>query len=260
MRTHKRSYIALGFVVLFYLGFGAYLTLSQESVVYQPWPQDFAACSALEDARRVDHSGTRMYVKDGERGMVVLYHGNAGSACDRAFYAEQFTAAGYGYALVEYAGYSNDLRQTTHELVRQDVRNTIAYLEEQGVAHVLVVGESIGSGAAAYHTSIAQPDKLLLIAPFTTLPDVAQAHFWYYPAGLLVQNAFDNPTLLSGYARSVTIIHGTSDGVIPHKLGQTLYESLPTENKAFVSIPNHGHNDLFQAQLTWDTLQDFLED
>ena len=256
----KQSLVALTVFAVFYLGFGTYLTLSQESIVYQPWPQDFISCSTLEGVTRVDHNGTRMYVEDGERGTVVLYHGNAGSVCDRAFYAEQFTAAGYGYTLVEYAGYSNEPRKTTHELVKQDVRNTIAYLEEQGGTRVFVVGESIGSGAAAYHTALAPPEKLLLIAPFTTLPDVARTHFWYYPAGLLVQNAFDNPALLSDYAGSVTIIHGTNDRVIPHKLGQALYESLPAENKAFVSIPDHGHNNLFRSQLTWDTLDAFLTD
>ncbi len=123
--------IAIGIFVVFYVVFGVYLTINQENIIYQPWSQDFDSCIGFKDAQKVTHNGTRMYVRSGERGVVVLYHGNAGSACHRDFYAEQFIKAGYGYIVVEYAGYSNDTRKTTHKLVKQDVVNVVSYIKKQ---------------------------------------------------------------------------------------------------------------------------------
>jgi pimeloyl-ACP methyl ester carboxylesterase len=198
-----------------------------------------------------------MYVADPHKSVVVLYHGNAGSACDRSFYADLFSAAGYGYIVVEYAGYSNDPRQTTHDLVKQDVANVVTYLQEQQIESVTVVGTSIGSGAAAYHTALQPPEKLLLLSPFTDLHAVAQNRFWFYPTALLVDNAFDNVQNLRDYTGPVTIIHGGEDRIIPQRLGQTLFDHLSTE-KAFVTIPKAGHNDLFHYPKTYEALRAFL--
>lgn len=240
----KRTKIALGVFLVSYLLFGLFLTLTQERMIYHPWPQDFAACDALADAEKVTYADTRMYAHTGPRGVVVLYHGNTGSACDRAHYAHQFTDAGYGYVLVEYAGYSNDARSPSHDLMKQDVRNVISYLSELNAPRVVVVGESVGTGAASYHASLRVPDHLLLISPFASLVDVAQRRFWFYPASLLVYNAFDNMALLAQNRGSITIVHGDNDLVISQKSGIRLFEHLETPDKHFVSVQGKGHNDL----------------
>jgi pimeloyl-ACP methyl ester carboxylesterase len=243
----KRNKIALGIFAFFYISYGLVLTLMQESIIYQPWPQDFTACSALADATAVTHNGTRMYVEHGERGLVVLYHGNAGSACDRAFYVREFQRAGFGYVLVEYAGYSNDERKPTHDLIKQDVRNVVSYLQDHPAPRTVVVGESIGTGAASLHTALQAPDHLVLIAPFASLSDMAQRKFWFYPSRWLVDNAFDNVSLLQTYQGPVTIIHGDNDMIIAQKSGLLLFEQLTTTQKEFVSLSGYGHNDLFMS-------------
>jgi pimeloyl-ACP methyl ester carboxylesterase len=251
--------IALSVFIVFYVAFGTFLSLNQEKIVYQPFPQDFNSCSSFSDAEKITHQGTRMYVHNTSKPVVVLYHGNAGSACDRDFYADMFNQAGYGYVIVEYAGYSNDDRETSHNLVKQDAKNVVAFLEKREIEDVTIVGESIGTGVAGYHTSIAQPEKLLLISPFTNLADIANSRFWFYPASILVDNAFDNAFNLNDYSGQVTIIHGTEDNIIPHRFGKKLFEALYTE-KNFISIPNAGHNDLFLYEETYATVQNFLKD
>lgn len=247
--------------MVFYISFGVYLTLNQEKIVYQPFPQDFNACPEFSEAEKISYENTRMYIKRaGLEPMIVLYHGNAGSACDRAFYADLFSSAGYGYIVVEYAGYSNDARLPSHELVKQDVEHVVSYLKNQGLKSIIVVGESIGTGAAAYHASIASPDKLLLISPFTDLAGIASSRFWFYPTSILVNNAFDNTVALHKYTGSVTIIHGLKDTVIPHNLGSQLFQSLQIANpKTLVSIEGAGHNDLFLYDETYIALSEFLE-
>lgn len=254
----KRNVIAISIFLVFYVSFGAYLYLNQEKIVYQPFAQDFKSCHDFSKAEKVTYRDTRMYVKkNGTEPVVVLYHGNAGSACDRAFYAELFSNAGYGYIIVEYAGYSNDTRIPSHDLVKRDVKHVVSYVENQGIESVIVVGESIGTGAAAYHASITPPDKLLLISPFTDLLAIARNRFWFYPTSILVDNAFNNVAALDTYRGEVTIIHGMRDTIIPYKLGDQLFQSLQATKK-LVSIENAGHNDLFHYEDTYTAVNEFL--
>lgn len=255
MRT--RSSVAIGIFLIFYISFGALLTANQERIVYQPSAQDFEACNTFPDATTVTHQGTRMYVADPHKPVAVLYHGNAGSACDRGFYGDLFSEAGYGYIVVEYAGYSNDPEPPSHDRIKQDVVNVIDYLKTNGITDVTIVGESIGTGVAAYHTALAPPEKLLLLSPFTDLHAVARTQFWFYPADLLVENAFDNVQSLRDYSGQVTIIHGAKDTIIPKRFGQTLFDQLSTE-KEFITIPEAGHNDLFHYPKTYEVLRAFL--
>lgn len=253
----RRSLRALIAFLLFYVGFGAWLTVNQQRVVYQPWPQDFATCPRLADATQVTYRGTRMYVHATSGPIAVLYHGNAGAACDRAFLAERISQAGLGYILVEYAGYSNDPVPPSHERIKQDVQNVIAYLDTHAFTSVALIGESIGAGVASYHARLAPPDRLLLISPFPDLQAVAATRFWFYPTRLLVDNAYGLERDLARYRGPVTLIHGTDDRIIPFRLGQTLYEQLATE-KQLVPIDGAGHNDLFQYDATYRVLAEFL--
>jgi hypothetical protein len=254
----RRNLIALLIGFTFYLGFGWWLFTNQERIVYQPWPHDFADCPALENAARVTHEGTRMYVRFIDGPVAVLYHGNAGSACDRAFLAQKIMESGYGYILVVYSGYSNDPVPPSHARITQDVNNVIAFLDEHATDTVAVIGESIGAGVASYHTRIAPPDRLLLIAPFTDLEAVAATRFWFYPTPVLVNNAWRPSEDLAEYRGPTTIIHGTDDYVIPFRLGEELANELAGDT-TLVPILDGGHNDLFQFTATHDALKKFLK-
>jgi pimeloyl-ACP methyl ester carboxylesterase len=253
----SRNTRAIILFLIFYISFGVWLMLFQERVIYQPGEQVFDDCPALHDAAVVTHNGTRMYVNSSTGPTVLLYHGNAGSACDRAFYADLFTQANFGYVLVEYAGYSNDPRRPTHELLKQDVHNVIDYLDQTQTTDILIVGESIGTGFASYHTSLIPPSRLLLITPFTDLAALARKRFWFYPTNLLVDNALDNTTALAAYPGPVAIIHGTDDGLIPFTLGQQVAAGLG-DRSTLIAIDGAGHNDLFTYPTTYAAINEFL--
>ncbi len=259
MLNFKRNGKVLLFFLVFYISFGAYLTYSQEQFVYQPYPQDFASCTEFSFAEKINYLGTRMYFKDNGPRLVVLYHGNAGSACDRIYLAELFEQAGYSYLLPEYAGYSNDLIKPSHKLLKKDVENVVLFLGERNFTEVVVVGESLGSSFAAYHTFLAPPHKLLLITSFTNLTDIARNAFWFYPVSILVKDLFDNARLLEDFQGSVLLLHGEKDNLIPLKLGQKLFAELEVSRKEIIIIPSAGHNDLFWFPKTAQTILDFLK-
>lgn len=254
----KRNKIAIYIFLAFYVLSGTYLTVNQERLIYHPNTQDFESCSAFENAEKVTYKGTRMYVDRGGEGIVVLYHGNAGSACDRYFLADEIKKSGQGYVVVEYAGYSNDFGKPSHERIKQDVRNVSEYLEKEKITKVLVLGESIGTGAASYHASITNPYRVVLISPFSSLRDIAKKSFWFYPTSLMVDNAYDNVALLDNIDGPITIIHGSDDKIIPQELSRKLFKSINTNKKTYVSIPGAGHNNLFSFPNTYEELQKAL--
>ncbi len=249
----------LAFFLVFYIAFGAYLAFSQESIVYQPYTQDFASCAEFSLAEKINYQGTRMYFKDNGPRLVVLYHGNAGSACDRIYLAEIFEQAGYSYLLPEYAGYSNDLVKPSHKLLKKDVENVALFLGGRNFAEVVVVGESLGSSFASYHTFLTPPSKLLLISSFSNLTDIARIAFWFYPVSIMVKDLFDNAQLLADFQGSILLLHGEKDNIIPFKLGQKLFTELEVPQKELIIIPDAGHNNLFYFPKTNKVIRDFLK-
>ncbi|MHB1117934.1 MAG: alpha/beta hydrolase [Minisyncoccota bacterium] len=259
-RIQNKSFRNILWVFLVaYVVYGAYLVFSQERIIYQPTPQDFATCVELAQAEKVTYEGTRMYFKNNGPRVVVLYHGNYGSACDRAFFAELFEEGGYSYLLPEYAGYSNDTVSPSHERIKKDVEHVTRFLTAKNFSDVVVVGESVGVRFASYHTSLSRPQKILLIASFVSLTDVARNAFWYYPVALLMNDPFDNARLIGDFPGDVVLLHGGKDNIVPLKSGEKLFEHLAAPNKKLMVVPEAGHNDLFLFPESWQAIRDFLK-
>lgn len=265
-KSSMRSFFKFAFtmdiiwaVVGVYLAYGAYLILRQERIVYQPTPQDFVSCAELASAEKITHGGTRMYFKDNGPRIAVLYHGNFGSACDRAFYAEIFSHAGYSYLIPEYAGYSNDEVAPSHERAKQNVEAVVDFLRTRNFDEVVVAGESLGDSFAAYHASLLSPQKLLLISAFKDFRAVAHAHFWYYPTSFFVENPFDNTALLNDFTGQVLLIHGNKDNIIPLSLAQNFFAELKTPLKEMTIIKGAGHNDMFAFPETYKAIEGLLK-
>jgi pimeloyl-ACP methyl ester carboxylesterase len=244
----QRSLRALGFFVAFYVGLTVFTALSQERLIYLPTDQEFADCPAVQPFGLTpqEYNGTRFYapleVSSSSR-VVVVYHGNAGSACHRAYYLPFIVEAGATALLVEYTGYSNDNVSPSHERVKADVANIVQYLETRAVTTTTIIGESIGSGPAVLHASLRSPHSLILITPFTDLKALANYHYWYFPTDLLVQNAFDNVETLSQYTGPRTFIHGTEDTIVPYFMSQEL-ATIQEEQTTLLSVEGADHNNL----------------
>ena len=254
----RRDKIIILIFVIFYVTFGFLAFFFQAKIIYHPNQQDFITCPAFATSEKLDLNGTRAYFKRNGPNIVIFYHGNAGSACDRGFIADIFEANSYSFLFPEYTGYSNDTRKPAHDLLKNDVKNIVEYLKNQKYQEIVVAGESIGAGLASYHVSLSAPDKVLLISPFSSLLDIAKNRFWFFPVNLITDNAFINTELLKNFKKEIFIIHGEEDTIIPQKLGQKLFDSLDNQNKKIIVIPEAGHNDLFNFSEMEKAIQNFL--
>ena len=85
-----------------------------------------------------------------------------------------------------------------------------------------------------------------MLAPYLSIPKVAQVHYPFLPAQLLAVDRFDNAAKIKSFHAPVLIVNGVNDQIVPASQGRRLSE-LANEPRQFLSLPNHGHNDLFDA-------------
>lgn len=189
--------------------------------------------------------------------IVVVYHGNGGSACDRSFLKEIITDEKHAYLFVEYAGYSNDLQSPSKKAILENVRHVEEFVQSLNKSSVIVIGESIGAAPTAYHASRGNVDRVLLISPFTRLKDVSRYHYPFLPSFVL-QDRYDNIQSLNQFYGPVVILHGDVDTIVPPHFSQQLFETLPSSKKKRVLIEGAGHNDIYAFPQTHQYIREFL--
>lgn len=108
---------------------------------------------------------------------------------------------------------------------------------------VYVYGRSLGSAAATHVASTHEVAGLILESPFTSAKGMAARHYRFVPRAL-VRMSLDNLGRMPGIHCPTLIFHGTSDLLVPMKMGQEVAAAAggPVE---FVMIEGSGHNDTY---------------
>lgn len=203
--------------------------------------------------------GTRP--RDASKGTVLIFHGNAGTAIDRSYYARALEPLGYRVILVEYPGYGGRPGNPSEKTLTLDARQSVELAHKEFGAPIFLWGESLGSGVV---TSVASNSTLpvasvILLTPWDSLPRLAQSIYWYLPARWLVRDKFDNVTNLQSFNGRIAILLADRDDVIPTDHGLRLYESIPG-NKKLWRFRNAGHNDwpIQPTESWWQEVMDFV--
>ncbi|MDN3646795.1 alpha/beta hydrolase [Pontixanthobacter aestiaquae] len=253
---------AVSVAVIAYLAVAALLYFQQGRMIY-PAPQDVVPLPAgfeevaLETA---DGLTLRSFYKPADEGRptAVYFHGNGGTLLGSAAATSRLGQKGYGLLLVEYRGYGGNAGEPSEAGFYQDGRAALAFLEARGVQQdqTILIGNSIGGGTATQMATEIQPKALILVAPFTSVPDVASAALPWVPVHLLVRDQFDNTAKMAKIDAPVLVQHGSADTMIPSVHGETLADMAP--NGLFQSFDGAGHDLIFDpapqsAQYVWLT-------
>ncbi|MDP1666018.1 MAG: alpha/beta hydrolase [Methylobacter sp.] len=187
------------------------------------------------------------------KGTVIVFHGNAGSATDRTYYLDALEKQGYRVILAEYPGYAaRNGAPSEAALVSDGVQTAKQALNDFGEP-VFLWGESIGGGVVSGIVQSGQvPVKgIVLITPFSSMADVAQHHYWFFLAKWLIRDNFDNIKNLQNYSGNAAILIAEADEIIPNKYSLKLFESLH-HNKKLWTFKGAGHNTLpLNKELPW---------
>ncbi len=190
------------------------------------------------------------------RPTIVYFHGNGGTLSGAAYATQMLAREGYGLLLVEYRGYGGNPGKPSEQGFYRDGRAAMAWLQSQGItsAQTVIAGNSIGGGTAVQMASEFGAKALLLTAPFTSLPDVAQDALPFVPTHLLMSDRFDNASKIASLDMPIFIMHGTADDIVPYEHGERLAQLSP--NATFKGFDGAGHALSFReygqsAQLEW---------
>lgn len=251
--TFKRAlhilFIVLRVVVLVYIGLSAYLAIFQRSYLYFPTAQAYDACPYYTEAERITYGDTRFYHKKKHADtIVVVFHGNGGSACDREYYQAFLRQTDASFLFVEYAGYAGDPETATMERILLNVRDTASVLQQRGYKNILIIGESLGTGPASYLATLLPEENtagIILVSTYTDVASVAAHHYPYLPVRYLLIDNFTPIKWLSQSRGPVAIIHGSNDKTLPIEVSKQLARSISPDRLSYYEIENAGHNDLF---------------
>ncbi len=246
--------------LLVYFGFGAVLFIFQAKYIYYPDKTDLQDCSYFKNVEKISFGSSRGYLtKRSQEKIIIFYHGNAGRACDRNYLDSFFAEQNYSTYFVEYSGYAEKGNDPSMPKLLKNVDDTINFLKTQNYKKIVVVGESVGVGPAAYHALHSDIDNLVLITAYGNLASVAFFHYPVYPMRLLLLNNFTPDIWLARYSGSVSVILAENDEVIPKKLGQKLYKEMPSNLKKIYSVEGAGHNTIYEKEEFYSLLKTALK-
>ena len=183
------------------------------------------------------------------QGTVIMFHGNAGTADDRAYFATQFEHCGFRTLLVEYPGYG--ARKLDSVALRQaplaaEGGQIILAANAQFASPIFVVGESLGAAIAAQAiqwAEKAQPGVVsgaILITPWDELASAANRRFWFLPVRLILADQYDSVLALKDFHAPLLVVRATRDELIPAASTEALFNSFSGPKQMF-NVPG-GHN------------------
>ena len=272
--------LRLGIIVLIlYIAVLALLYFFQERLIFFPSKlepnHDFSFDQPFEEIN-LDVNGTRIsglkFLAQGGRreriygdvhdasgegkaknGAAIFFHGNAGNLQGWGGYARFFTDLGYDFYLFDYRGYGKSGGEIgSQEQLYADADAMMRLvLEEYDAGEVAAVGYSVGSGLAAREALKYGAKRLVLIAPYFSLEELAREKMPFVPK-FLIKYKIPTFEFVGGFGGPVTIFHGEHDELIGVDNSRRLFKFLKPGDKIYEL--NAGHNDILGLSELWEKL------
>ncbi len=266
VRHWRLLWVVCRMTLMVYAGLTAYLYFSQRRMIYYPvkapLPEMVLRGARLGWQPWLNAEGELIgWMPEGTPGpsddVVLVFHGNAGSALDRQYFADGFSGIEGGPSftvyLCEYPGYgsrSGRPSETSFSEAADEAFRLLRQLAPDG--RIFVAGESLGSGVAAGLAG-RTPDEvsgLLLVTAFSSMADVAHSYYPYLPVRWLLRDRYDNIKALNGYRGPVAILLARQDEVVPTRFGQRLYDAYEGPKRLWLQDSRHNSLD-YRPGLSW---------
>ncbi len=149
------------------------------------------------------------------KGLIFYLHGNGGNLQGWGDVAANYTALGYDVFMMDYPGYG---KSTGHIKSLQQLFDAVnaayAFIKPHyAESRIIILGYSIGTGLAARLASQNHPQKLILLAPYYSLPDLVKNTYPLLP-GFILKYPINTYQYLQHTTAPVAIFHGDKDEVI----------------------------------------------
>jgi uncharacterized protein len=201
------------------------------------------------------------------RRLWLLFGGNGSLALDWLHLARGETPdPDAGFLLVDYPGYGLcEGAPSEKEIARncdaavEALATLLGVTRKELEADVGVMGHSLGSAVAIQYAAAHPVRRIVLIAPFTSIGDMARRTAGFVGRAL-VSNGFDSTARIPRIVAQdppprILIVHGKRDRTIPVGMGRAL-AALGGEHAEFVEFPGANHTSiLYEAR---DRILEFM--
>jgi uncharacterized protein len=190
-----------------------------------------------------------LFFKGTSPDLILYFHGNAGDLSTWQSVADDFTAKGYNFLIIDYRGYGKSSGIISEAGLFQDAQAAWNYAKEMKFfeSDIIIYGRSLGTGVAVELASNHKCKGLVLESPYTSLKDLAQEKAPYVFPAWWLKFEFNNLAKINQVDCPIFFIHGEMDSLIPIHHSNRLFSKFKG-TKTLVKIAKGGHNDLHQYE------------
>ncbi len=177
---------------------------------------------------------------------VVHFHNNRETVEAAADFARAIRRRGLGVLLVEYRGYGASRGgKPSEDGLYRDAEAALSMLASRGIGpdRIVLSGTSLGTGVAAEMARRGRGARLVLVTPYTSIPDLVADRVPGAPAELLVSDRFATLEKTRDIHVPTLVIHGDADEVVPFTMGQKVARAIA--GARFLRVAGGRHGDLF---------------
>lgn len=187
----------------------------------------------------------------------VLFSGNGSRALSWNYFIKYYPVENEGFLLLDYPGYGACAGSASPTTIRESADALLEALAQHlGMdvktlePRLAVMGHSLGAATALDFASRHHPSHIVLLAPFTSLRDMARRTVGW-PLCYVLMGNFDNRERLreitqGGNSPRIDLLFGKEDEVIPFAMGQELARLYPMVH--FEPLEGTGHNDILSRE------------
>lgn len=184
---------------------------------------------------------------------VFIYNQGRNSDLGKALnYAKVMLAAGASVFSYEYRGFGDTPGYPSVVGICEDGLTAYDFVSKQlgyQAQDIVIYGESLGAGVAAYVAERRQAAGLVLQSGFASLERIGKEMFAalkVYPGWLFPRPTLDNARAVKKIQPPLLVIHGVQDEVIPVHHSRLIFDGA-LGHKQLVQLPNSGHTNLVEA-------------
>jgi fermentation-respiration switch protein FrsA (DUF1100 family) len=170
---------------------------------------------------------------------ILFLHGNAGSLEDRIYKLNFLGNLDVNFLIIAWRGYSGSSGKPSEFGLYQDAKSALNWLNSKGITDdkIVLYGESLGTSVAIEVGQNRDFAGIILEAPFTSMIDIGQKHYPFFPVKLLLKDKYVSKNKIRNVKSPVLVMHGKEDKIVPFYMGKKIYD-LANEPK-FKYFTNH---------------------
>lgn len=257
----------LKILLIAYLALIVLTYLFQDKGMFHPRASDdtpqSVGLAGFEEVELTTADNKKMYgwykKPDAGKKTIVYFHGNAEGLAHNADLFALLGEGGNGVFAPAYRGFGKSEGKPSEVGFYEDARTAIKFLlKSQPEDSIIVYGRSIGTGVAVQMATEFKFGGVVLLSPYTSIPDLAADIYWYLPVKplRLVKYKFDSLSKIKNVHAPLLIIHGEKDMLIPIANAKILYEAANIPKK-FVTIAESDHIE-FEAKRLADEIRPLM--